>query len=67
MRAIDCMKLKEGEKLNRNPNQPIISAENGCLWIGNDAPDDKMCFATLSGKKTLLKLASEIKRAAGSA
>jgi hypothetical protein len=57
-------KLTEGEKLNRNPNKPIISLQHGFLWIGNDAEGDKCCFATLSGKKTLLKLAAEIKRAA---
>ena len=58
------IKLREGEKLNRNPNNPIITAQHGYIWIGNDAPDDKACFATLSGKKTMLKLAAEIKRAA---
>lgn len=58
------IKLEEGEKLNRNPNQPIISVQHGYVWIGNDAPDDKACFATLSGKKTLLKLAERIRRSA---
>lgn len=56
--------LVEGEKLNRNPNQPIISAEHGYLWIGNNAPNDMFCFATLSGRKRLLKLAAAIRRAA---
>jgi len=60
----DTFKLTDGEHLNRSPNKPIISAEHGYLWIGNDAKDDKMCFATLSDRKTLLKLASAIRRAA---
>ena len=57
------IKLEEGEKLNRNPNNPVISIEHGYLWIGNNAPDDKACFATLSNKRTLLKLADRIRRA----
>lgn len=58
-------KLTEGEKLNRNPNKPvIIVTDYGYLWIGNDAEGDKACFATMSGKKTLLNLAAAIKRAA---
>ena len=55
-------KLCEGEKLNRNPHKPVIDIRNGYLWIGNDAPDDMVCFATLAGKKTLLKLAEAIKQ-----
>ena len=57
-------KLRAGERLNRNPNNPIISAQHGYVWIGNDANDDKACFATLSGKKTLLALAAAIKKTA---
>ncbi len=56
--------LREGEKLNLRPNKPIITTQHGYLWIGNNAPGDMACYATLSGKKTLLKLAAEIKRAA---
>lgn len=56
--------LLAGEKLNRNPNAPIISivpdGPRTYIWIGNNAPDDMMCFATLSGKATLQKLAQAI-------
>ena len=54
-------KLEEGEHLNRNPNKPVIIALHGYIWIGNDAPFDKMCFATITGRKTLLKLAAAIR------
>lgn len=54
-------KLREGEHLNRNPNQPIISVAHGYVWIGNNAKNDMACFATLSGKKTLLRLAALIR------
>jgi len=59
-------KLQEGEQLTRRPNNPIISVKpkHGYIWIGNDAEGDRFCFATLSGKKTLLKLAAAIRRAA---
>ncbi len=33
------------------------------LWIGNDAKGDMRCYATLSGTKTLRKLAHAILRA----
>lgn len=45
------IKLQPGERLNRNPNRPIISIQHGYLWIGNNATDDKACYATLTGKK----------------
>ena len=57
-------KLKEGEHLNRSPNKPVIIANHGYLWVGNDAPEDKMCFAHLSGRKILLGLATAIHREA---
>ena len=57
-------KLRGGDELNRSPNKPIITAKHNYVWIGNDAPDDMMCFATLSGRKTLLALARAIKAAA---
>lgn len=54
-------KLKEGEHLNRSPNRPIIAVGHGYIWIGNNADNDMACFATLTGKKTLLRLAAAIK------
>jgi hypothetical protein len=35
------------------------------LWVGNDAAGNKACFATLSGEKTLRKLANQILEALG--
>ena len=55
------IKLNPGEVIDRKPNKPILSMQYGYLWIGNDADDNKFCFATLSGKKTLLKLAKMIR------
>jgi hypothetical protein len=61
----NAVRLAEGEKLNRKPNQPIISLgrvgdDLPYLWIGNDADGDKFCYATLSGRKSLEKLARDI-------
>ena len=53
-------KLEEGEKLNRNPNKPILAVVDDYIWIGNNAEDDMACFAILSGKKVMLKLADAI-------
>jgi len=57
-------KLQEGEHLSRLPNNPKIhlveDGERSYLWIGNDAEDDKFCFATLSGVTTLRRLAQAI-------
>lgn len=59
-----AIKLKEGQNLNSTPNSPIISivgkGASTYLWVGNNAEGDKMCFATLSGVKTLEKLACGI-------
>jgi hypothetical protein len=55
--------LDAGEQLNRNPNEPIIhlvEGEQPYLWIGNNAENDKMCFATLSNEKSLRRLAEAI-------
>lgn len=61
--------MQEGEGFERKANKPVIHInENGArsyLWIGNDAEGDKFCFATLSGVKTLEKLACGILRAIG--
>lgn len=61
------IKLQAGEQLARFPNNPIISIiPNGRLtfmWIGNDAENDKMCFATVGGKARLAKLALAIQKA----
>lgn len=57
-------KMDEGENMARQSNKPIIGVTGSgaitYLWIGNDDADDKFCFATLSGVKTLEKLACEI-------
>lgn len=45
-------------------NNPIISYRNGYLWIGNDAPDDKRCFATMDEYKAI-RMAKAILRRAG--
>jgi hypothetical protein len=56
--------LKKGEHLNRDSNKRVIriteTSKGTYLWIGNDDENDKFCFATLSGKATLLKLANQI-------
>ena len=62
-------KTKEGEKLNRNPCNPIIgitgTGPKTYIWIGNDTEYDKACFATLSGQKTLETLACDLLNAIG--
>jgi hypothetical protein len=56
--------MKEGEKLRRNPNNPILSivssGRHPYIWIGNDADGDKFCFATLSGNQRLRALVNAI-------
>jgi hypothetical protein len=63
------IKLREGERFNKPVNSPAVfitgKGANTYLWIGNDAPDDKMCYATLSGPKTLERLACGILTALG--
>lgn len=63
------IKMQEGEKLNRNPNNPVIgitgTGVRTYLWIGNDNGNDQFCFATLSGMKRLEKLACGILNAIG--
>lgn len=63
------LKMREGEKLNINPNKPIIritgTGARTYLWIGNDDENDKACFATLSGVKTLEKLSCDLLNALG--
>lgn len=58
------MQLRAGEPLDRRPNNPAVfvvgSGRNMYLWIGNDADEDKFCFATLSGVASLRQLAEEI-------
>lgn len=65
--AIYKARLREGECLQRNPNKPIIAVigrnRYAYIWIGNDAPGDMFCFATLSGPIALRKLAQAILRA----
>lgn len=58
------MQLQAGEPLDRRPNNPTIfvvgTGRNMYLWVGNDADEDKFCFATLSGTSRLRQLAEEI-------
>lgn len=60
------LKMKEGQKIG-SVNTPAVfingTGKHTYLWVGNDAPDDKLCFATLSGPKTLEKLAINILKA----
>lgn len=56
-------KLREGETMAKAQN-PIIGitgkGRHTYLWIGNNADKSKMCFATMSGEKTLRKFAKAI-------
>jgi len=60
-------KLQEGEHLNRSPNKPILQilgkGRGTYVLIGNDADGDMACFAMISGQKTLLRLARELRNA----
>jgi hypothetical protein len=60
----ETFKLSEGEKLNRNPNNPVLTVvpdgNRSYLWIGNDAENDKMCFATFYGRANMRRLAETI-------
>lgn len=61
--------LKEGQLFDGMVNKPAIfingKGKNCYIWIGNDAESDKRCYATLSGMKTLEKLAANIYIALG--
>jgi hypothetical protein len=58
--------LNGGSANVRTPAEPIIEVvrcsrkRDTYLWIGNNVPDNRACFATLSGSKTLERLAREI-------
>lgn len=56
--------MQAGEKLGRPPNHPIVSVVRDgprtYLWVGNDMPNDMMCFATMQGPAKLRKLAQAI-------
>ena len=56
--------LQAGENLNRNPNRPVVivvpADDQSYLWIGNNAKNDRMCFATLSSRRALTNLANSI-------
>jgi hypothetical protein len=62
-------KMREGERLSRNPNQPIISVvpdgPRTYIWVGNNAENDMMCFATLGGSAVLRKLCHSILKGLG--
>ncbi len=57
-------KLKEGHSVPCLANKPSIfitgTGRNTYLWIGNNSDDSGWCFATMSGRKTLRKLARKI-------
>jgi len=63
-RPLKTLSLKEGEKLSKNPNKPIIhingEGKQCYLWIGNNNKGDKFCYATVSGQKTLKKFAQTL-------
>lgn len=65
------IRLQEGERLGRNPNNPIIAVvghgRQSYIWIGNNVPGDMFCFATLSGPAALRRLARAILKAVGEA
>jgi hypothetical protein len=49
-------------------NYPVLDAERASdpypyIWIGNDMPNDMRCYATLSGRATLRRLAHSILQA----
>jgi hypothetical protein len=66
---IKQFKLVKGDSQERQPNEPVLhitgTGKNTYLWVGNDAKEDGFCFATLSGKATLEKLANSILEALG--
>jgi len=58
--------LEEGEHQITMPDEPIIHLVEGeCpyLWIGNNSATSKFCFATLTNRSALRKLANAILRA----
>jgi hypothetical protein len=63
--SVTLARLKEGERgLRRDPNKPILAlmaaGRRSYLWIGNDAPGDMACFATVDGEATLRRIATMI-------
>lgn len=61
-------KIKKGDS-RLNQEDPIISitgkGHQTYLWVGNDSKNDKKCFATLSGMKTLERFAFTLLRQLG--
>lgn len=60
--------MQGGQSLGRNPNHPalfVIPGAEPYLWVGNAAPNDMMCFATITGRPKLLRIAHEILKLAG--
>ena len=57
-------RLDTGDFLHRAPNDPILTitgtGRGAYLWIGNNAENDKACFATIAGRETLRALARNI-------
>lgn len=57
--------MTEGEA-SMGAKSPALFIIKGCLpylWIGNDAADTKGCFATISGKARLRRIAQAILKA----
>lgn len=59
--------LEEGEKFNRratdSPIITLVGSQDGgepYLWIGNNGDTDKACYATLTDRGALRKLAMEL-------
>ena len=61
------IKLKPGCGYDNKASAPIIAlvgtGRNAYLWVGNDAPGDGWCFATISGTGRLRNLAKQILKA----
>jgi hypothetical protein len=61
--------MREGERIFLNANMPVISVvgtgAQTYIWVGNSSETSKACFATMSGVKTLEKLACDILNALG--
>lgn len=60
-------KMKAGASYAFKPNEPamfVTGAGNYTyIWVGNDFYEDKKCFATVSGPKTLERFAVNILKA----
>lgn len=57
-------KMQAGDSQARSPQEPMLSVvgnrKTTYLWVGSDADDNRACFASIAGPRTLKKLADEI-------